>query len=150
MNKIIPLLPAIETRWSNDPIPTKLLASGKLLWLQRLLLKLLVYLGAKFRYEQIGLVYNPIYIDDQFWAIREVKDALAQYAYVHPKYLLCGRNFLIDLMKQAGWQFEPHGPVYVTTIEWRSDRKQYVWNMEVIVIPWMEGFLVLPDLPVKG
>lgn len=116
---------------------------GKLPWLQKILFAILDKLGCGAYYTET-FNYETIAIEDVLERVVKNYHNLQLIHEIRPKYLVLGRNYYADLLRhEYGMQY----------IQLPSNYRQYgvkphdmFMGMKIILVPWMEGMVILPEI----
>lgn len=143
-------------QWQSDS-NLSLAATGRWLWLQRLLIRLWKKLGGRVRQDFVQYKYITVSLDDL------VKAAMSNQANVmriynrESKYLIVGRTQFaliaqnysrfdsLDSYLRFSIPFEYNARVGVDS----CPQPKMFAGLEVVVVPWIDGLFVLPDLEGK-
>ncbi len=140
---IVSWLPRLEQVW--EPIPTRLLLPGKLAWLGRACFWLIKKIGGEFERKLPTIEYTELELDLKQLAdaILDSKDAVYRIWHEGLTYVLVGHRELLDLRKlehsilRLDFAFDFKG---------KGDRAAVLNGLHVILVPWMKGVVVLPDV----
>lgn len=118
------------------------------IYFQEILVNILHRMGAKISLMEEKVEYQKIEFDKNDLAKichDQIKTVFLS-THQHPKYLLVGHEEYLELTK-----LRDHSGLYAVNIHdfyrQMDDKQQItVFGMKVVVVPWMDGILALPDL----
>jgi len=127
-------------RWAINRQLYEYSAEGKYPWLQRLCFKILGKLDAYYneKVEVITIEANPVDLIDQVIAQMNSADIMNRAG---TKILMGARNFYALRDRPDCWQYLEL-PLMQARIGYRNETR--LFGLEVVVIPWMDGILVVP------
>lgn len=140
---IVSWLPRLMQVW--EPIPTRLLLPGRPAWLGRACFWLIKKIGGKFERRLPTIEYTELKLDLKRLAdaILDSEDAVYRIWYEGLRYVLVGHQELLDLQKLE------HGLLrldFAFDFGGKGDRVSVLNGLHVILVPWMKGVVVLPDV----
>lgn len=140
---IVSWLPRLEQVWT--PIHARLLFPGKLAWLGRACFWLIKKIGGEFERKVPTIYYTELMLDlgKIADAILDSEDAVYRIWHEGLTYVLVGHQELLDLQKLE------HSILrldFTPDFRGKGDRISVLNGLRVILVPWMKGVVVLPDV----
>ncbi len=142
MVAVVSWLPRLEHPWT--PIHSRLLP-GKIAWLERACFWLIRKLGGEFERRVPTIYYTELMLDlgKIADAILDSEDAIYRIWHKGLRYVLVGQQELLDLRKLE------HSILrldFAPNFKGKGDRASVLNGLHVILVPWMKGVVVLPDV----
>lgn len=111
-------------------------------WLQKLCFAILRKLGAFHQMEMVTIERHTIDSSSFVERLFKQKEGIHKFFNKRPKVLLIGAKDYAELMqsKEFNQQFSFQAQYF-----YGNDRVVQIFGLEVKVIPWMSGVLVMPD-----
>lgn len=139
---IVSWLPRLEQSWV--PIP-RLLFPSKFAWLGRVCFWLTRKLGGEFERPSSTIYYSELTLDLSKLAdaILDSEDAIYRIWHEGLRYVLVGHQELLGLRKLE------HSILrldFAPDFKEKGDRASVLNGLHVILVPWMKGVVVLPDV----
>jgi hypothetical protein len=131
------------------PRPDAFQFNAKAGWvrLQRLCFWFLAKIGAYDMQAVVSYKRVDLNLDDVVRATLEHEQNIYTLTHRKGKYLVVGNKQWMELAKQAADQFVmfPFPPNYRANIHPREHQNMFA-GMKIVVVPWIDGLFVLPDL----
>ncbi len=139
---VVSWLPRLEHPWM--PIRARLLP-GKVAWLERACFWLIRKLGGEFERKVPTIYYSELMLDlgKIADAILDSEDAIYRIWHEKLTYVLVGHQEMDNLRKLE------HSILrldFAPNFKEKSDRVSILNGLHVILVPWMKGVVVLPDV----
>ena len=140
---IVSWLPRLKQVW--EPIPTRLLFPRGFAWLGRACFWLIKKIGGEFERRVPTIEYTELQLDlgQLADAILDSKDAIHRIWHEGLRYVLVGHRELLDLQKLE------HSILrldFTPDFRGKGNRASVLNGLHVILVPWMKGVIVLPDV----
>ena len=107
-------------------------------WLQRLCLNTLKKIGAYAKYEDVHVTRHRVDTDDLIKAIRKQNHIVQRVHGRKPQTLYIGNETFSKLMSM------PDIMHLINPMEFFTPQGKNIFGLKVVIVPWMEGFLVTP------
>lgn len=146
MNRVIALSADMRRAYKFDKHTYSYNPNQGYRWLQKICFGILEKLKCEAQYPVTFPEPKMLEVDKIVDRILKCQEVLEQIYFQHPKYLLVGHDFFADLIDdEIGGMLVMDAQLHL----WCNGSPVLPIGLMLVLVPWMEGMLVMPELPTK-